>query len=213
MRRGNNSPGVPSRRWIDSRHRPEKDSPQKRAATYPKIPRRIDFKRTQGIILGCDKGRYVRIKNQIIHSCIVGGSGSGKTSAVILDTLLANYSAPEPEMLTFCIDIKGELHKKSHEKDDSAIYVVDPSDRRTAGWDAWYRLHGNPTDDLIVESMEEIAEALIVSTNPKDMFFVVKCPFYVFTGLLVYYFKKAKLYRCRQPHPGVRCKKLIEENY
>ena len=134
----------------------KKDSPQKRAATYPKIPVELISKNPEGIILGCDKGRYVRIKNQILHSCIVGGSGSGKTSTVILDTLLANYSAPEPEMLTFCIDIKGELHKKATKKDDSAIYVVDPSDRRTAGWDAWYRLHGDPSDDLIWRAWKKL---------------------------------------------------------
>ena len=189
----------------------KKDSPQKRAATYPKIPVELISKNPEGIILGCDKDRYVRIKNQILHSCIVGGSGSGKTSTVILDTLLANYSAPEPEMLTFCIDVKGELHEKATKKDDPAIYVVDPSDRRTTGWDAWYRLHGNPTDDLIVESMEEIAEALIVSTNPKDMFFVVNARS-MFTGLLVYYFKKGESFIDAVNHIlESDAKKLIEE--
>ena len=143
---------------------------------------------TEGLTMGKPSHpKYARNKNILV----IGGSGSGKTSTVILDTLLANYSAPEPEMLTFCIDIKGELHEKSTKKDDPAIYVVDPSDRKTIGWDAWYRLHGDPADDLIVESMEEIAEALIVSANPKDLFFVVNARS-MFTGLLVYYFKKGE---------------------
>ena len=35
----------------------KKDSPQKRAATYPKIPTELISKNPEGIILGCDKGR------------------------------------------------------------------------------------------------------------------------------------------------------------
>lgn len=39
--------------------------------------------------------------------------------------------------------------------------------------------------------MEEIAEALIVSSNPKDRFFVVNART-MFTGLMVYYFKQGE---------------------
>lgn len=170
----------------------KKESAQKRIATYPKVPAQLLSRKPEGIILGNYKQQYVRIpKDQIYHYCIVGGSGSGKTSTVILDTMLANFAASDNELLTFCIDIKGEIHEKSTRRYDANVLVVNPSDRTTVGWDAWYRLHDNPSDDLIVESMEEIAEALIVSSNPKDRFFVVNART-MFTGLMVYYFKQGE---------------------
>lgn len=170
----------------------KKESAQKRIATYPKVPAQLLSKKPEGIILGNYKEQYVRIpKSQIYHYCVIGGSGSGKTSTIILDTMLANFAASDNELLTFCIDIKGEIHEKSTRRYDTNVLVVNPSDRTTTGWDAWYRLHDNPSDDLIVESMEEIAEALIVSSNPKDRFFVVNART-MFTGLMVYYFKQGE---------------------
>lgn len=170
----------------------KKESAQKRIATYPKVPAELCSRKPEGVILGNYKEQYVRIpKSQIYHYCVIGGSGSGKTSTVILDTMLANFAASDNELLTFCIDIKGEIHEKSTRRYDANVLVVNPSDRTTTGWDAWYRLHDNPSDDLIVESMEEIAEALIVSSNPKDRFFVVNART-MFTGLMVYYFKQGE---------------------
>ena len=91
----------------------KKESAQKRIATYPKVPAQLLSRKPEGIILGNYKQQYVRIpKDQIYHYCIVGGSGSGKTSTVILDTMLANFAASDNELLTFCIDIKGEIHEK-----------------------------------------------------------------------------------------------------
>lgn len=167
----------------------KKEPAQKRIAMYPKVPGNLLSRKPEGIILGTHKGRYVRVPlKENFHTCILGGSGSGKTSTVLLDTLLANYAGGRNEFLTFAIDIKGELHEKSTSALSEDVLVVDPTDRMTSGWDAFYRLHKNPSDDLIIEAIEEIAQALILSTNPKDMFFVENARS-IFTGLMAYYFK------------------------
>ena len=170
----------------------KKESPEKRIAMYPKVPPSLLSKEPEGIILGKYKNRYVRIPiNEIYHHCILGGSGSGKTSTVLLDTLLANFATGRNGFQTFCIDIKGEIHEKSTYAYDENVLVCNPTDRTSCGWDAYYRLHGNPSDDLIIEAIEEISQALIISTNPKDNFFVENART-MFTGLLIYYFKQGE---------------------
>lgn len=170
----------------------KKESAQKRVAMYPKIPPELLSREPEGIILGKYKNRYVRIPlKDVYHYCILGGSGSGKTSTVLLDTLLANFATGRNDFQTFCIDIKGEIHEKSTYAYDENVLVVDPTNRTSTGWDVYYRLHGNPSDDLIVEAIEEISQALIISTNPKDNFFVENART-MFTGLLVYYFKQGE---------------------
>ena len=144
--------------------------------------------------MGTYKNRYVRVPTDTIHHyCILGGTGSGKSSTILIDSLLANFSKEHPDSLVFAIDIKGELHEKSTKVFAENVLVVDPSDRTTAGWDAFYRLHGNPPDDLIIEAIEEIGQALIVSTNPKYHFFVENART-MFTGLLTYYFKQGETF-------------------
>lgn len=170
----------------------KKESAQKRVAMYPKVPPELLSKEPEGIILGKYKERYVRIPlKDIYHYCILGGSGSGKTSTVLLDTLLANFATGRNAFQTFCIDIKGEISQKSTFAYDENVLIVDPSDRTTVGWDVYYRLHDNPSDDLIIEAIEEVSQALIISTNPKDNFFVENART-MFTGLLVYYFKQGE---------------------
>lgn len=170
----------------------KKESPQKRVAMYPKVPPELLSSEPEGIILGKYKNQYVRIPlKDVYHYCILGGSGSGKTSTVLLDTLLANFATGRNDFQTFCIDIKGEINHKSTFAYDENVLVVNPSDRTSIGWDVYYRLHDNPSDDLIIEAIEEVSQALIISTNPKDNFFVENARS-MFTGLLVYYFQQGE---------------------
>ena len=169
-----------------------KESAQKKIATYPKVPPRYLSKEPEGIILGKFKNRYVRIPTkEIYHYCIIGGSGSGKTSTILIDSLLAGFATGKNDFLTFAIDIKGELHEKSTYKHSPDIMIVNPTDRTTAGWDAYYRLRDNPSDDLVVEAIEEIAQALIISNSPQNAFFTENART-MFTGLLIYYLKQGE---------------------
>ena len=172
----------------------KKESPLKRSAMYPKVPAELLSRKPEGIILGKYKNRYVRFPlKDIYHCCVIGGSGSGKSSTVLLDSLLINFAAGRNAFNCFVIDIKGELHQKSLPAFSENVLVVDPADRSSFGWDVYYRLHNNPGDDLIIEAIEEIAQALIISTNPRDSFFVENARS-MFTGLLVYYFQQGETF-------------------
>lgn len=170
----------------------KKESPEKRIAMYPKVPLELLSKDPEGIILGKYKGKYVRLPLSYgYHSCVIGGTGSGKTSTVLLDSLLTNFAAGKNAFNCFVIDIKGELHQKSTYAFSENVLIVNPTDRSTFGWDVYYRLHDNPSDDLMIEVMEEISQALIISTNPKDNFFVENARS-MLTGLLTYYFQQGE---------------------
>ena len=168
----------------------KKESPQKRIAMYPKVPPSLLSKEPEGIILGKYKERYVRIPlKDVYHYCILGGTGVGKSSGVLLDSLLANFADGKNEFTSFSIDIKGELHEVSSPMFNPDVLVVDPENRNSCGWDVYYRLHDNPSEDLIISSLEEISQGLIVSTNPKDSFFVENART-AMTGLLLYYYMR-----------------------
>lgn len=170
----------------------QKESTQKKIATYPKVPKKYLNKEPEGVILGTYKNQYVRIPTQeIYHYCVIGGSRSGKTSTVLLDTLLANFATKKNDFLTYAIDIKGELHIKSSYSHSPDIMVVNPTDQTTAGWDVYYRLRDNPSDDLIIEVMQEVASALIISTSKSDSFFVNNAQD-MFVGMLLYFYQQGE---------------------
>ena len=170
----------------------QKESTQKKIATYPKVPKKYLNKEPEGVILGTYKNQYVRIPTQeIYHYCVIGGSRSGKTSTVLLDTLLANFATKKNDFLTYAIAIKGELHIKSSYSHSPDIMVVNPTDQTTAGWDVYYRLRDNPSDDLIIEVMQEVASALIISTSKSDSFFVNNAQD-MFVGMLLYFYQQGE---------------------
>ena len=170
----------------------QKESTQKKIATYPKVPKKYLNKEPEGVILGTYKNQYVRIPTQeIYHYCVIGGSRSGKTSTVLLDTLLANFATKKNDFLTYAIDIKGELHIKSSYSHSPDIMVVNPTDQTTAGWDVYYRLRDNPSDDLIIEVIQEVASALIISTSKSDSFFVNNAQD-MFVGMLLYFYQQGE---------------------
>ena len=170
----------------------KKEPLQKRSAMYPVVPQELLSSEPDGIILGKWRSKYVRIPlSKVFHYCILGGPGSGKTSTILLDTLLANFATKLHKFQVFAIDIKGELNQKSTYRFSDEVMVVNPSDRATCGWDPYYRLTKNSLGDLNIEAIEEIAQALIISTNSNDSFFVENART-MLTGLLIYFFNQGE---------------------
>ena len=95
--------------WIDGMNVPSKERAfrGKEDAMYPEIPDHMLFKEPTGIVFGKDKRteKYVCKDLKVdSHVAIIGGSGSGKSSCVVSNSILAN-----PETSMFVVDIKGEL--------------------------------------------------------------------------------------------------------
>ena len=146
------------------------ESPLKMQAMYPKVNEGFLFDAPEGVVFGkteigtisrqtkylCKPMEGVRYTDG--HALVIGGSGSGKSSAILIPTLLS-----VSHIGLFCIDIKGELWSKTRRLDDDRVVIVDFQDRNLFGWDALAALNrkASPSDQDIREQMEEIADSLI----------------------------------------------------
>ena len=173
---------------------PMEMSREKKIAMYPSVPGRYLSRKPNGFILGKYKGKYVRFrldKKDIMMGIIIGAPGVGKTAAIYLLTLIANYMKETSEqMVAYVLDIKPEIAAKSVEiYENPNVRVMNPTNRNSWGWDVYYELKDGASDSEVIKVLNDIASALIVSDNPKDKFFTTSAT-RVFTGMMLYYYKK-----------------------
>lgn len=74
----------------------------------------------------------------------------------MLDSLLCNAEAG-----VFAIDVKGELHEKGAYLGDADVMIVDPADRTTYGYDLFYSLRENPSEQEILDTLRDTVLSLI----------------------------------------------------
>lgn len=164
-------------------------STKKQSAMYPEVPQQlIAGSKPSGIVLGKYRGKYVcRPVEQDGHYLIIGGSGSGKSSALIIPTLLINNGVP-----AFVLDIKGELSRLAKKKGDARVHIFNPNDRRSYGYDPFYNLKKESTEQEILETMQMVTFSLIsLSANVKDPFWKTSAR-NMLCGLMIYHFKLGK---------------------
>ena len=152
----------------------------KRKAMYPKVPEELLSHKPEGLIVGKCGKKYVRIpidRRNIMNSITLGSPGSGKSAGIFLTTLINNFMKQQPDLTVFALDIKPELAKKSIKKGEGTkAKIVDFTDRSSYGWDVYYALNENSTDDEKLRVFDGITRAMIVSSNPKDAFFSSTMP-------------------------------------
>ncbi len=149
-------------------------SARKRQAQYPNIPEEYLSVEPDGLVLGKRGKDYVRVllkKGNILNAVIMGSAGTGK-SALLLTTLLYQFhkqreryesgKAQEPNMTVFALDIKPELACKSVViRGNQNVKVMNPEDRSSYGWDPFYNITPETSDDDIMSELDLIARALI----------------------------------------------------
>lgn len=176
--------------WSASLSAPKEEAAMsgKHKAMYPPISKNFLYKEPVGIILGKDKrsGMYVcKPLHEDGHIFVIGGSGSGKSSCLVIPALLINKGTR-----VFAVDIKGELSFKTARYGDKNILIFNPSDRFSYGYDPLYSLSEDSSTQEILEVMQNISFSLIsLPANLKDPFWKVSAR-NLFTGLLIYYYKQ-----------------------
>ncbi len=167
-----------------------RDDVERPYAMYPNIPAELSKARpgSGDIILGRYKRKYVcRNIREDGHYLIIGGSGSGKSSCIIIPTLLAQVGS---DTTCFVLDIKGELSSKATRLGDEKIRIFNPQDKNTWGYDPFAGLTTESSDQQVFETMQSIAYSLI--TLPAS----VKDPFWknaarqMLIGLLFFYYRQ-----------------------
>lgn len=163
--------------------REEKYSPERAKGMYPEIPEKLLFQKPVGIVLGkigfSFLKRYVCInphdKQIANHVAICGNSAAGKSSGPILTSIIPNFMQENqdvaPSVTYLVVDTKPEIAELSTSSEQWSR-ILNPKDRNSYGWDLYWNLSSESTEDDIYEVMKSCADVLISDTNEQNAFFV-----------------------------------------
>ena len=180
----------------------------KTEAMYPDLSAELLYQEPTGVVLGRWKRKYVcHSLDNDGHVLVIGGSGTGKSSALAIPTLLCN-----PDIPILALDIKGELHQKTAKLGDPHIRVMDPGDRNSYGYDPLYGIDQNNSSQEILEAVLLIVHSLIpLPAETKDPFWI-RSARNLLTGLLLYHIKQGKDFvGCMDEILGKPIKSSIDE--
>lgn len=167
-------------------------------ALYKKPDKRLLEKEPKGIILGKSDGRYMSIQPGItpgaLHTLVLGTSGSGKTSSVLLSTLLAQHNNKEITFLT--VDVKGELLQKGFTPNDK-VAVFNPRRRDLYGFDFLYDINEKSTESEVIEALRRVIYSLIPLKHTGDEFWPIAART-VLLGLFLYAWEYQQCYTIPQ---------------
>lgn len=162
----------------------------KNTALYPEVSSKLLCDKPEGIwILGKFHGEYVVVPkeggtNQNILIC--GGSGSGKSTAGIIPSILMNKRKKDGAHL-LVVDIKKELYEITGEKND--IYFA-PMDRDNSYvYDPFFSIREGASEGEIYDCMKTISISLIPKTKSSQNEYWSMTSRSMLLGCLLYFYK------------------------
>ena len=172
---------------------PTRISEDKRKAQRHPPPREYLSKVPNGYTLGRRFGKYVRIPflSSPEHQLIIGAPGSNK-STVTLNAIIWNFNFEEKAKRfrsLLAIDCKEELSRLTVNIRNKYVKIINPSKKNTTGFDVYYGLTQESTDDEVKERCDTIARTLIVNVGGHNSFFYVAAQ-KILCALLMYGFRK-----------------------
>lgn len=193
------------------------DSPRKKRAQYPEVDNEYLSDVPDQMPLGKVGGKYLQFDLKKCLSLLIFGSpGAGKTTLIL--TMLQNmrYKIPpsRKKPALFVFDFKeGEMYHKSCMPDDESATFVSLEGRDAWGWNIYYRLSENSTDDDVIRELKLIADVLIDSGNEKNAFFTETAKTWIiFIGL--YDFRQGKSFIETMDHiTGGDSKTMLRDVY
>lgn len=153
---------------------------------YPQVNKQMLSDKPEGVVFGKYRNKYVSKKiYEDGHILIIGGSGSGKSSCLIIPTLLVNKGIG-----SFCIDIKGELSYKASEYTDKDTVIFNPLDRFGYGYDVFYALNEESTSQEVFEVCQNVVNSLIALSASEQNPFWKTSARNLLLGLMINYYGK-----------------------
>ncbi len=180
LQRHRNGKKVTMMSWtIKMDYEPQKVTVRKHRAMYPDVPDEYLSQDTKGgIVLGKQIAgtKFVMYKisafaNTLAGALFVGGPGSGKTTLMI-STILEILRTDEPPISAMICDVKPEIFAKTTTPDNPYSKIVNPFDRMAYGYDLYYNLSPESSDDEIMTTLDNICSSLIdCPPESRDKFF------------------------------------------
>ena len=161
--------------WLEKyKYEPPTMSARQRKAQYPPINEDFLSKQPDGLILGKCKNKYVTYPLTGLSAIVIGLPGSGK-STLLLSTLIHQLHIKKKRKIKntfFVLDVKPELLRKSTFPWMKNVRELSIQDRSKYGWDIYFNINSNSSDDEILAELDVIARALIdAGKNEKNEFF------------------------------------------
>lgn len=170
-------------------------SKDKRIIMYPRVPKKYLSNQPDDFTIGKYRNRYFRIPidtNDIKHTLIIGSPGSFKSST-LLNTLIWNFNFEKEKrpMTVFALDVKPELSRKCIAESRDDVRIINPSVNTGCGFNVWYGLNHDSSDDRLIERADLISRTLISnpSGNGDNEFFYISAQ-NLMVPFLVYGFRK-----------------------
>lgn len=117
-----------------------------------------------GIFFGesSKKGKYIFSPAEAEgHVLVTGGSGSGKTSCILINTL-RSWAKNNTKNTIFCIDISGDIEPNC---DIPNKLVYEPRNPNSLPYNIFGYIDGLPTDDEKVLALDKLAEQIVGITE------------------------------------------------
>lgn len=154
------------------------------------VPAKYQSKKPDGLTIGRRGGQYVRIPfmDSPEHQLIYGAPGS-KKSNIIKNALLRIFNFDSDISAVLAVDCKPELSRECVYEGRKDVKVINPSSTDRYGFDVYYGLTHDSTDDELKERFTMVARTLIVNSGGDNAFFYVSAQ-NILTAFLMYGFRK-----------------------
>lgn len=154
------------------------------------VPEKFCSMEPDGLTVGKRNGRYVRIPfmDSPEHQLIYGAPGT-KKSNVIKNALLRIFNYESTVSSVLAIDCKPELSRECVYEGRGDIKVINPSATDRYGFDVYFGLSQESTDDDLKERFAMVSRTLIVNSSEENAFFYVSAQ-NILTAFLMYGFRK-----------------------
>ena len=152
-------------------------------------------KKPDGLTVGTYKNKYVRVPRlDSPEHVLMYGSPGDKKSTTLENPILyyLNFAPPEEKLCSMLVvDVKPELSRKGVYEGRKDVKVINPSVLNSTGFDVFYGLSKNSSDDELSERCTMIAETVIKDTGSDNIYFA-EAARNIFTAFLMYGFVTEK---------------------
>ena len=157
-------------KWLIGRKESVYQSNEKKTAMAPPINKKYLSKNPKVGTVGIKGHNYITIpfdKWNVMHTLVIGGPGSKKTST-IGTSVLNIYDKNTPEMVIFATDIKPEIARRFTRWNSIEAVNFAEINNSYYGWDMYYGLDKKSSDDEVIKRMRLIADCLIINNNSSE---------------------------------------------
>lgn len=142
---------------------------------------------SDGVVLGKDENNHVltSLSDSSHHIICFGGSGSGKTTSVLIPTALRFLGG------LFCIDISGDIYRNVQEKRNIAL--LNPHSHESVAFNIFAEVDAEEDKSKKIILLKQLANLIIPEFEPTktgDGVYFQQCAHTLFYAALIYYYNK-----------------------